>query len=152
MTLHLIANDIRSVQNVGSLLRTSDSLGIEKIWITGYTPTPEHRKVGKTALGAEGSVEWEQQLDVLAVISKLRANGFRIVGLELDPRAKNLSEYVPSEKTALLLGNEVSGIPPSLRDACDDLVSIEQQGMKESMNVAVSAGIAAYWMLNAKSQ
>ncbi len=144
--LHLIANDIRSAQNVGSLLRTCDSLGVTKLWITGYTPSGDHPGVRKTALGAEQSVTWEQRTDVVSVIDELHADGFRIVGLELDARALDLASYQPEEMTALLLGNEVTGIPPTLRDRCDDLVSIAQLGTKESLNVAVAAGIAAYAM------
>ncbi len=146
--LHLIAHDIRSAENVGAILRTADSLGIEKVWITGYSPTPEHRKVAKTALGAEASVTWEQVLDVQEVISNVRAEGFRIVGLELDETAKNLVDYKVPEKIALLLGNERVGIPPSLIEKCDELVAIKQQGMKESLNVAIATAIAAFWILN----
>jgi len=150
MTLHLIAHDIRSAENIGSLLRTCDSIGVAKLWITGISPTPAHAKVAKTALGAQASVEWEQRLDVRKAISELRATGFRIVGLELAEGAANLVDYVPHPKTALLLGNEVSGVPPSLLALCDDIVSITQRGMKESMNVSVAAGIASFWMLNAR--
>jgi len=145
--LHLIAHDIRSAQNIGSLLRTCDSLGVAKIWITGYSPTPEHVRVAKTALGAESSVEWEQVIDILEAIKRLRAEGFRIIGLELDERAIDLGMYQSSEKMVLLLGNEVEGISPSLRGQCDDLISISQRGVKESLNVAVAAGIAAYQLL-----
>jgi len=148
MILHLIAHDIRSAQNIGSLLRTCDSLGVEKLWLTGYSPTPEHPRVAKTALGAEANVVCEQRTDVEEAIKYLRDQGFRIVGLELDDRAVELSKYHPSSKAALLLGNEVDGIPPSLRVLCDDLVFIPQRGKKESMNVAVAAGIASYWLLN----
>lgn len=147
MELHLIAHDIRSAQNVGSLLRTCDSLGVAKLWLTGYSPEPSHPRVAKTALGAENSVDWEQGLDVTKVIDDLRRDGFRIVGLELDERAVDLVKYGPPDKVALLLGNEVDGIPPSLRVLCDELVYIEQKGKKESMNVAVAAGIAAYTIL-----
>ena len=148
MTLHLIAHDIRSAQNVGSLLRTCDSLGVAKLWLTGYSPEPSHPRVAKTALGAQASVAWEHSVDVMHVVENLRGDGFRIVGLELDGRAVDLASYHPSDKIALLLGNEVDGIPPSLRSLCDDLVFIEQKGMKESMNVAVAAGIAAYTLLH----
>lgn len=148
MELHLIAHDIRSAQNVGSLFRTCDSLGVAKLWLTGYTPEPTHPRVAKTALGAQESVVCEKVIDVEAAIGRLRADGFRIVGLELDERAVDLAAYRPPDKVALLLGNEVDGIPPSLRDKCDDLVAIKQQGMKESLNVAVAAGIAAYVILN----
>lgn len=148
--LQIIANDIRSAENVGSIFRTCDSLGVSKLWIAGYTPTPEHPRVEKTALGAERSVPWEQVTDVVTVIARLREEGFRIVGLERDKNAVNLLQYVPQEKTALLLGNEVTGIPPSLIGECDDVVEISQQGMKESLNVSVAAGVAAYWILNAR--
>jgi tRNA G18 (ribose-2'-O)-methylase SpoU len=148
MELHLIANDIRSAENIGSLFRTADSLGVAKVWITGISPTPEHAKVAKTALGAQVHTAWEQQLDVVSVINGLRVAGFRIVGLEIDDRALNLSSYQPHQKTALLLGNEVAGIPPSLIALCDDVVFMTQKGFKESMNVGVAAGIASYWILN----
>ncbi|MFA5185684.1 MAG: TrmH family RNA methyltransferase [Patescibacteria group bacterium] len=148
MELHLIAHDIRSAQNVGSLLRTCDSLGVAKLWLTGYTPEPSHPRVAKTALGAQGSVDWEKAVDVIRVIEGLKGDGFRIVGLELDERAVDLSSYRPPKKVALLLGNEVEGIPKSLRDLCDDIVSMRQRGEKESMNVAVAAGIASYWLMN----
>ena len=148
MELHLIAHNIRSAENIGSLLRTADSLGIAKVWIVGYSPTPEHLKVAKTALGAQQSVPWEQMTDIVQLIEKLKSDGFRLVGLELDPRSQKLSDYDPADKTALLLGNEVEGIPPSLRDLCDDLVMISQKGIKESLNVSVAAGIACYALMN----
>lgn len=148
MELHIIANDIRSAENIGSLLRTCDSLGVAKLWITGYSPTPEHAKVAKTALGAEQSVAWERKTDVLRVIEKLRQEEFRIVALEIDECAVDLCTYLPPLRVALLLGNEVTGVPPSLRTACDDVVSIAQHGVKESLNVSVAAGIAAFWILN----
>ncbi len=148
MELHIIAHDIRSAQNIGSLLRTCDSLGVGKLWITGYSPTPEHPRVAKTALGAETNVAYEQRTDVETLISDLRSEGFRVVGLELDERATELAAYHAGDKIVLLLGNEVEGIPPSLRSLCDDLIFIPQKGKKESMNVAVAAGIACYWLLN----
>lgn len=148
MTLHLIANDIRSAENIGSLFRTCDSLGVAKLWITGYSPSPTHPKVQKTALGAESAVEWEQIINVTTAIERLKADGFRIVGLEISEGAVDLSTYGPKEKTALLLGNEVTGITPSLLDLCDDVVFIAQKGKKESMNVSVAAGIAAYQILS----
>lgn len=145
--LHVIANDIRSAENIGSLFRTCDSLGVEKLWVTGISPTPEHNRVAKTALGAQSSVAWEQCLDIREALASLRSLGFRIVGLELDARSVDLASYHPAQKTALLLGNEVNGIPPSLLAECDDVVAITQRGMKESMNVAVATGIAAYQLL-----
>lgn len=145
--LQIIAHDIRSAQNVGALLRMADSVGVDKIWCTGYTPTPEHAKVAKTALGAQSSVCWEQRADIVQVISELRTQGFRIIGLELDARAIDLATYQPCERMAIVLGNEVDGIAPSIREMCDDLVMMAQNGKKESMNVSNAASIACYWLL-----
>ncbi|MFA6160898.1 MAG: TrmH family RNA methyltransferase [Patescibacteria group bacterium] len=143
--MQLIAHNIRSTENVGSLFRTCDSLGVAKLWLTGYTPDPSHVKVAKTALGAEKSVAWGKEVDVEKLIERLKSQGCRIVGLELDDRAVKLDEYqLGGHEVALLLGNEVEGIAPYLRDLCDDLVCIAQRGIKESMNVAVAAGIASY--------
>lgn len=148
--LHLIAHNVRSAENVGSLFRTCDSLGIEKLWLTGYSPTPDHPRVEKTALGAERTVAWEQSADVEDVIRRLKADGVAVVGLELDRRALNLLDYRAPDRVALLLGNEVEGIAPTLLDLCDEAVFIEQRGTKESLNVAVAGAIAAFWMLNAR--
>ena len=145
--LVLIAHNIRSAYNVGALLRTADSLGISKVYLTGYTPTSDHTRVKKTALGAEDTVETVVETDVVQVIERLRSEGYRIVGLELDERAVSIETYQAPEVCALLIGNEREGIAPSLRTRCDDLVMIEQRGMKESMNVAVATGIAVYQLL-----
>ncbi|MDD5438529.1 MAG: TrmH family RNA methyltransferase [Patescibacteria group bacterium] len=142
--LHIIAHNIRSTENVGAIFRTCDSLGISKLWLTGYTPTPEHPKVKKTALGAEASVAFEKTINVEELIAKLKEQGFRIVGLELDERARALDLYEAGPKVVLLLGNEVEGISPYLLEQCDDLVFIKQKGVKESLNVSVAAGIAMY--------
>ncbi|MFH1621263.1 MAG: RNA methyltransferase [Patescibacteria group bacterium] len=146
--LHLIAHNIRSAQNIGSLLRTCDSLGIGKLWITGYTPTPKHTRVKKTALGAEQSVVWEQVLDVQEAIKHLKSQGYSVAALETGAQSVDLVDYAAPERLALLLGNEVEGVPPSLLSMCDGVVSIKQVGKKESLNVAVATAIAAYWILN----
>lgn len=146
-TLHLIAHNIRSAENVGSLFRTCDSLGVAKLWIAGYTPGPESPKVLKTALGAEVSVTSERAIDVVKLLDDLRAQGFAIVGLELDKRSIPLSDFKSPDKIALVLGHEVEGMPPWVRDLCDDLVFIPQRGIKESLNVSVAAAIAAYEIL-----
>ena len=146
-TLHVIAHDIRSCENIGALLRTCEFLGVEKLWLTGYTPAPPDAKVLKTALGAERSLAWEKQTEVSEVIKRLKSKGFDLVGLELDQRAKELSRYRGSKKIALLLGNEITGIPSSLLDQCDDIVMIKPRGKKESLNVTIAAAIAVYSIL-----
>lgn len=146
--VQLIAHNIRSAENVGALFRTCDSIGVIKLWLTGYTPTPRHRKVAKTALGAETSVAWEFVADIIDVFTRLRNAEVRIVALEIANGAKNLVDYAPPSKIALLIGNEVEGLTPSLLALCDDIIAITQHGVKESLNVSVAAGIATHWLMN----
>lgn len=152
----VIAHNIRSTHNIGSIFRTCEGFGIAKLILSGYTPYPKitndprlphiqdklTAQIHKTALGAEMSLPFEYQsaLD----LAPLRLAGFRIIGLEQDPRASVLSDYKAPKKMCLLLGEEVSGIEPSLRDACDDLIEIPMKGKKESFNVSVATGIALY--------
>lgn len=145
--LHLIAHNIRSRENVGSLFRTADSLGVSKLWITGYTPAPPDAKLSKVALGAEEHVSYEQVIDLQGVIQRLRVDGYKIYALELTSDAIELAQFNPPLKIALLLGTETTGIPPSLIAQCDGAIMMTQKGMKESMNVAVAAGIAAWKIL-----
>ena len=144
MQLTLIAHNIRSAENVGSLFRAADALGIDKIILAGYTPGITHAKVKKTALGAELTVKSEQQADIAQVLDNLKREGYHIIGLEIDQRAVKLSEFIPpSQKIALLLGNEVEGIPAHLRDICDAMVFIPMQGTKESRKVTIATAITA---------
>ncbi len=148
--IHFIAHNIRSAENVGSILRTCDSLGISKLWLTGYSPPPTHPKVIKTSLGAEQVVNCACVLDVVDLLRRLKKMGFRLVGLETVSEARDLTEYKTHPKTVVLLGNEVDGLPPSILARCDDVVAIAQRGIKESLNVAVAAGIAGFWMINSQ--
>lgn len=152
----LLAHNIRSTHNVGAFFRTADGLGISKIILSGYTPYPTidgdtrlphfadklTRQIHKTALGAETTVPFERRDD--PPLDELKSQGYRIVGLEQDDRSIMLPEYHPPEKIALLLGNEIDGIYPELRDQCDDLIEIPMQGQKESFNVSVATGMALY--------
>ena len=147
-TIHVIANDIRSRENVGALFRTAEFLGIKKIWLTGYTPAPPDPKLLKVSLGAEKSVAWEQVADVREAFARIKDEGFRLIALELTPDAQELAEYRVPTRAALVLGNEVTGIPPSLLELCDDVVMIARSGKKESLNVSVAAGIAMWKLLN----
>lgn len=152
----VIAHNIRSTHNVGSIFRTADGFGVAKIILSGYTPFPRIEddprlphiaekltaQIHKTALGAEAIVPFEYQ--EVPTIELLRSAGYRIVGLEQDERSVMISDYHPSEKIALVLGEEVDGIPPTLLTQCDDLIEIPMHGQKESYNVSVAAGIALY--------
>jgi 23S rRNA (guanosine2251-2'-O)-methyltransferase len=152
----VIAHNIRSTHNVGAIFRTSEGFGVRKIILSGYTPYPTlandsrlphiHRKltdqIHKTALGAETLVPFSYQ--ATPDLAALRAEGYRIVGLEQDPLSVMLPDYHPADKIALLLGEEVNGITSDFRELCDDLIEIPMVGKKESFNVSVATGIALY--------
>ena len=158
----LIAHNIRSTHNVGAFFRTCDGFGVSKIIFSGYTPYPTlendtrlphfadklTRQIHKTALGAETTVPFEVFEE--PPLDQLRADGYRIVGLEQDERSVMLPDYPPSQKVALLLGNELDGIYPELSVKCDDLIEIPMVGMKESFNVSVATGIALFHLVTAK--
>lgn len=152
----VIAHNIRSTHNVGAIFRTAEGFGVTKIILSGYTPYPRTEsdnrlphiadkltnQIHKTALGAETIVPFEYQ--EVPTIELLRSAGYRIVGLEQDARSITLPGFHPPEKIALILGEEVEGIPPALRTQCDDLIEIPMHGQKESYNVSVATGIALY--------
>lgn len=155
----LIAHNIRSIHNVGSILRSADGFGVTKVYLTGYTPYPTQPgdtrlphirqkitgQLHKTALGAETTVLTEHHEDALTAIADLRKQGYAIVALEQDPRAVMLPDFTPPhKKIALLLGEEVQGIEPELLAQCDAIVEIPMRGKKESFNVSVATGIALY--------
>lgn len=152
----VIAHNIRSTHNVGSIFRTSEGFGVSKIILSGYTPYPvmpsdtrlPHiadkltAQIHKTALGAESMVPFEYQ--PAPDLAALKTAGYRIVGLEQDARSIMLGDYTAPDKIVLLLGEEVNGITSDMRSQCDDLVEIPMVGQKESFNVSVAAGIALY--------
>lgn len=152
----VIAHNIRSTHNVGAIFRTSEGFGVTKIILSGYTPYPllpvDDRlphisrkltdQIHKTALGAEIIVPFEYSEQ--PPIARLKADGYRIVGLEQDQRSILLPSYVAPAKVVLLLGEEVEGITDDLRALCDDLIEIPMMGQKESFNVSVATGIALY--------
>lgn len=145
--LHLVAHNIRSRENVGSLFRTADSLGIAKLWLSGYTPVPPDAKISKVALGAEAVVPYEAFPDIESVFMRLAEQSIPPYALELAPGAVNLAEFQPPTKLALLLGTETTGIPPSLLEKCRHAIFIPQQGIKESLNVTIATAIAAWKIL-----
>jgi tRNA G18 (ribose-2'-O)-methylase SpoU len=146
--LHLIANDIRSLENVGALFRTCDSLGVAKLWLAGYTAAPPDPRLSKVALGAELAVPFEHYSDITELFRKLKEQEIPVFALEITQDAVDLSKFAPPDRLAILLGTETTGIPPSLIEKCAGTIKIGQQGIKESLNVAVAAGIAAWAVLN----
>ena len=146
--LVVVAHDLRSAHNVGSVFRTADSAGLAAVVLTGFTPTPDHRGVAKTALGAQDAVPWRQADDVHQALAALRADGYTVAALERAPGAVGPSE-VPEAAfpLALVLGNEVWGVPPDVLEAADLVVGLPQYGVKESLNVSVAFGVAAYGLV-----
>ena len=155
----VIAHNIRSCHNVGSIFRTCEGFGVDKIILSGYTPYPTHandsrlphlaekltKQIHKTALGAERLVPFEHvpQLDIDA----LKKDGYEIVALEQATDSISLSTYKPPNKIALLIGEEVEGISAELLTKCDQTIEIPMRGQKESFNVSVAVGIALYELL-----
>lgn len=145
---YVICHNIRSRENVGSIFRTSDAFGVSKIYLTGYTPTPPHEKISKTALGAEQWLAWEKRASIRRLLGELKSKKVRIVALEQTRRSIPLPKFKCKFPLALLVGNEVTGLPQSLIRRTDTVVEIPMSGRKESLNVAVAFGIAAYQIKN----
>lgn len=141
-----ILDDIRSLNNVGSVFRTADAFRATKMYLCGLTGTPPHRDITKTALGADESVEWEHITDVLTLISQLKVEGYVVVAIEQAENSTKLHEFVPDsdQKYAFILGNEVFGVNEEAIAASDVCLEIPQFGTKHSLNVSVSAGIIAW--------
>ena len=140
----VILNNVRSLYNVGSIFRTADGVGLEKIWLTGITGYPSQSQISKTALGAEDSVVWEHRQDVLSVISELKRKGYQIVLLEQMDQSIPYERFRPQDPVALILGNEIEGVSNQVLSRCDEAIEIEMSGIKNSLNVAVAFGIVAY--------
>jgi tRNA G18 (ribose-2'-O)-methylase SpoU len=145
--LAVLLDNIRSAWNVGSILRSADGFGFAHAYLCGITPTPEQEAVAKTSLGAEESVTWSYHKDAVKLANGLIKEGRRIWALEDDERAQPIQEAVRAnirQPVALILGNEVTGVDPALRDLCDELFYIPMRGEKKSFNVAMAFSIAAY--------
>lgn len=154
----VIAHDIRSCHNVGSLIRTAEGLGINKIYLTGYTPYPSqkldsrlphihkklNRQIHKTALGAENSIDWEHHPDVAVLIDSLKSSGYTALALEQTKNSTKLPDYNPPQKVALILGREIEGLDSKILKKCDEVIEIPMLGKKESFNVVEAASIALY--------
>lgn len=145
MPVYVILNSIRSSYNVGSILRTSDGAMIEKLFLCGYTPTPDKKEVVKTALGSQNSVKWEYIKDPKEVIYSLKSKGIKICALELTD--SSIPYYNVSKNDfplCIIVGNEIAGVSQELIDLCDFAIEIPQFGIKQSLNVAVAYGIAVF--------
>lgn len=150
----LIINDIRSVANVGAMFRTADAVGINKIYLTGYTPMPLDRfgkirkDMAKSALGAEKFVSWEYKKNILPLLKKLKEEKYLIIGIEQDEKSIDYKKVKLKNKNAFIVGAEVAGIPKKVLEKCDIIAEIPMRGKKESLNVSVALGIALFRILN----
>ena len=148
----VLLDNIRSVQNVGSIFRTADGAGIKHIYLCGITPTPaDNPTIGKTALGSERSVPWSSQLNAVELARQLIADGYSLLVLERTSEAVPIFQYRDHEAAghkplALILGNERSGVDPGLIELGEIVLALPMVGQKASLNVAVAFGVAVYWL------
>jgi 23S rRNA (guanosine2251-2'-O)-methyltransferase len=151
--LAVVLDNVRSMHNVGSVFRTADAFLISGIWLCGYTPRPPHRDIHKTALGATETVSWKYAEKTTDAIRQLKVEGYKIFAVEQVEKSIPLQEfsYVKAGKTAVIFGNEVTGIDPEVLKLCDGSIEIPQFGMKHSLNISVAAGIVL-WELAGKTQ
>ena len=142
----VILDNIRSVHNVGSIFRTSDSFLINKIIISGITATPENHKMEKTALGSSDSVEWEYTNDILETINNLKSKGVIIISVEQADESLKIEKFTPEKNKfyAFIFGNEVDGVLDEIIEESDIVLEIPQVGTKHSLNVSVAAGIVLW--------
>lgn len=155
----LIAHNLRSCHNVGSLLRTAEGLGVTQVLLSGYTPHPLkpgadnrlphlaqklHRQISKTALGAENTQAWEHIEDIFATITRLKASGYTVAALEQHNKALSLPAFQPPSKLVLIVGREVEGVEPEVLQQCEVILEIPMRGHKESFNVVQAAAMALY--------
>jgi len=156
--LSLILHNVRSCENVGSILRTADAAGVEKVYLCGITPAPVDRfgrpnpRVLKASLGAEKSVQWEIREDSTTLIEELKQKKVCIYALEQSERSVDYRAVNVHGATALIVGNEVDGVGDELLALADTIIEIPMRGKKESLNVSVASGIALFTLSNCTQQ
>lgn len=148
----VVLDNIRSLYNTGSILRTADASGVERIVLCGITPRPDQgnkqrRAIAKTALGAEDSVKWEYQSDTSTALANLAAEGYQVVMVETAPEAVNIFEWVQRWPVCLVFGHEKEGVSSDLAGLVESVVRIPMLGQKRSLNVATAAGVVLYELL-----
>lgn len=146
LPLVLVMDNVRSLNNIGAMLRTSDAFLVESVAMCGITATPPSPEIHKTALGAEDSVEWHHFNTTLECIDSLKAKGYEICVLEQVKESVALQDFRPQPegKYAIVVGHEVHGVDPEVVNAANHCIEIPQYGTKHSLNVSVSAGIALW--------
>ena len=142
----IILDNIRSLNNIGSVFRTADAFLVQKIYLCGITATPPHKDIRKTALGATESVDWEYRKDTVEVVQELKRQGVQTVAVEQAENAVMLNDFEvgATETIALIFGNEVKGVSQEVVNASDTVLEIPQFGTKHSLNISVSAGVVVW--------
>ena len=144
---YIIAHNIRSLYNIGTIFRTADALGVDRLFLTGYSGQPPRKEISKVALGAEESVEWQHYKSLSYLIKKLKKDGIKIIALETSDQAINYLDFKPKFPLALLLGNEVRGVSEVMLKQVDTTISLPMNGIKESLNVGVAMAVAGYHII-----
>ncbi|RIV38157.1 TrmH family RNA methyltransferase [Flagellimonas lutimaris] len=142
----IVLDNVRSLNNIGSVFRTADAFLVQKIYLCGITATPPHKDIRKTALGATESVDWEYRKNTLELVDELKQSGVRIVSVEQAENAVMLNDYqvIGEETVALIFGNEVKGVSQEVVTASDVILEIPQFGTKHSLNISVSTGVVVW--------
>ena len=146
----LVLDNIRSAHNVGSAFRTGDAFKVDKVWLCGICACPPSAELHKVAIGAEFSMPWEHVDDTLALVDRLRAEGYTVICAEQTEHAVQLQRFRrdPSKRYAVVFGNEVDGVRQDVVDAADLCLEIPQSGTKHSLNVSVSVGVVLWQLLS----
>jgi len=142
----IVLDNVRSLNNIGSVFRTADAFRVAKIWLCGITATPPHKDIHKTALGATESVDWAYAENTLELIEQLKKEDKITLAVEQAEGAQMLHTFIPNTKDhyVLVFGNEVKGVSQEVVTACHDVLEIPQFGTKHSLNISVSAGIVIW--------
>lgn len=150
LPLVIVLDNVRSMNNVGSVFRTSDAFVVEKIYLCGITPKPPHREINKTALGATETVQWEYTPTTQEAIIDLKQKGYKIYSIEQATNSVKLNEFVPvkNSKIAIVMGNEVDGVDQEIINLSDSVIEIPQYGTKHSLNISVTTGIVVWHLFN----
>ena len=140
----MICDNIRSLENVGSIFRTADALAVDKVFLCGISGKPPSHKISKTALGAEKTVPWEYHKQTWRLLARLKKQGVFIAALEQTENSISLEKFSPKFPLALVIGHEAKGVSASVLALADAIIEIPMRGQKESLNVAVAFGIVGY--------
>ena len=141
----VLLENVRSLNNIGSVFRTCDAMGVKKVYLCGITATPPHREIRKTAIGASESVDWEYAENPLEVIKKYKKLNYSLIAVEQTSKSISLENYSYNmEEMLLIFGNEIDGVSQNLIDKCDISLEIPQYGTKHSLNISVTTGIVLW--------